>query len=269
MQRFGVGGFRTLGLASAMLLALATGSTQASEGDILSGHPVAVGNGLARVVVTQDTGGIPTSIAVVLTADALEGLPEPQPDQKAWLYLLPLPEGVSPTGYDHVLLDWNPAGHIPDGVYSVPHFDMHFYLISDAERQAITFLGPDREQQLAPPDALLVPAGYVVPPESAVEHMGVHGIDPAGHEFHGQPFTHTFIYGYHGGRLIFVEPMVSLDFLHSRPDVTMPVKTPARYSLSGYYPTQYRVSFDPAHDEYHIELLGLSHFDPELQTVQQ
>ncbi|EPC03150.1 hypothetical protein L861_22840 [Litchfieldella anticariensis FP35 = DSM 16096] len=268
MQCFGIGGFRPLGLATTLLLALTTSSMQASEGVILNGEPVAVGNGLARVVVTQDSSGIPISIAVALTGGALEGLPAPQPDQQVWLYLLPLPEGVSPTGYDHVLLDWNPAGHIPDGVYSVPHFDMHFYLISDAERQAVTFLGPDREQQLAPPDASLVPAGYIVPPESAVESMGVHGIDLAGHEFHGQPFTHAFIYGYHAGRLIFLEPMVSLDFLRSRPDVTMPVNTPARYSLSGYYPTQYRVGFDPLSDEYRIELLGLRHFNAEPRTAQ-
>ncbi|GGX89352.1 hypothetical protein GCM10007160_15900 [Litchfieldella qijiaojingensis] len=268
MKKSGVDGFHTLGLASTLLLALATTSTLAAEGNVLAGEPVAVGNGLARVVVTQDTGGIPTSIAVALTGGALEGLPAPQPDQEAWLYLLPLPEGVSPTGYDHVLLDWNPAGHIPDGVYSVPHFDMHFYLINDAERQAITFLGPDREQRLAPPNDSLVPAGYVVPPETAVERMGVHGVDPAGPEFQGQPFTHTFIYGYHAGQLIFLEPMVTLDFLRSRPDTTMPVKTPALYSLSGYYPTQYRVGFDPVHDEYRIELLGLRHFNAELQTVQ-
>jgi hypothetical protein len=34
-------------------------------------------------------------------------------------------------------LDWNPRGHIPDGVYTVPHFDVHFYLITREQREEI------------------------------------------------------------------------------------------------------------------------------------
>jgi hypothetical protein len=29
-------------------------------------------------------------------------------------------------------------GHIPEGIYSVPHFDYHFYLMSEQERATVT-----------------------------------------------------------------------------------------------------------------------------------
>ncbi|UYG08331.1 hypothetical protein [Halomonas sp. M4R1S46] len=100
----------------------------------------------------------------------------------------------------------------------------------------------------------------MIPPDSAVERMGVHGIDADSEEFHGQPFTRTFVYGYDAGRLIFLEPMIALDYLRSRPDATLPVKTPAAYTNPGYYLGHYRVAYAPATDEYRVELLDLRPF---------
>ncbi|MDN3557427.1 DUF5602 domain-containing protein [Halomonas maura] len=251
---------RRLGGVSVVALAMAGTALPALAERISWGDPVAVGDGQARVAVSEQTDGIPSSVAVVLSAGVLEGLPTETPDQHEWEYLLPMPEDSPITGYQHIGLNWNPHGHIPEGIYSVPHFDLHFYLIDEAERQAITFQGPDREARLAPPENTLVPAGYMIPPDSAVERMGVHGIDTDSEEFHGQPFTRTFVYGYDAGRLIFLEPMVALDYLRSRPVDTLPVKTPAAYSLPGYYPGRYRVVYAPATDEYRVELLDLRPF---------
>jgi len=243
-------------LASLAMLALTAGVAQASSG-IFAGEPVAVGQGHARVLVVTGTGGTPTSVHVVLDDRALEGLPADRSDQHTWAYVLPMPTTGPRTGYDHVGLDWEAAGHPPNGVYTVPHFDVHFYLIGSAEQDAVTFNGPDRERMLAPPDASLVPPGYAVPPDTAVERMGLHGIDLAGGEFHGKPFTHSFLYGYYAGRLVFVEPMITLAFLRANGDVTAPVRTPSAYSLPGYYPTRYRVGYDRDRKEYHVALLGL------------
>ncbi len=244
-------------LIPALLLLLTAGAAQASGQRIFAGEAVAVGDGTARVVTTQNPDGSPASVAVVLSSGALKGLPGPEHGHAAVEYVLPMPAGGPWTGYDHVGLDWNPVGHIPEGVYSVAHFDVHFYLIGQAERASITFTGTDRERALAPPDSDLVPAGYVIPPDSAVERMGLHGLDPGGHEFHGKPFSYSFLYGYHAGRLIFVEPMIAVDWLQTRPDVTVPVRTPAAYSLPGYYPSRYRIGFDTERDEYRVALMGL------------
>ncbi|RTR01079.1 DUF5602 domain-containing protein [Halomonas nitroreducens] len=260
MNIMSVAGFRRLGGVSALALVMAATALPAVAERVSWGDPVAVGNGQARVAVSEQTDGIPSSVAVVLSAGVLEGLPVETPDQHEWEYLLPMPDDSPITGYRHVGLNWNPIGHIPEGIYSVPHFDVHFYLIDAAEQQAITFQGPDREARLIPPESTLVPAGYVIPPDSAVERMGVHGIDTDSEEFQGQPFTRTFVYGYDTGRLIFIEPMIALDYLRSRPDATLPVRTPAAYSSPGYYPGRYRVAYEPATDEYRVELLELRPF---------
>ena len=84
--------------------------------------------------------------------------------------------------------------------------------------------------------------------------MGVHAIDMTSPEFHGKPFTETFIYGYDKGKLIFLEPMVTQAFLQSKPDVTTPVKTPEKYSEPAYYPSSYTVRYDKASGDYMVTL---------------
>jgi uncharacterized protein len=253
--------FRSARTICALAFLSIAGATLAAEPAVYTGAPVAVGNGTARVVVTINGMNEPESVSVVLTRDALQGLPQVQGEQMVWEYSLPMPDTGPRTGYDHVVLDWNPAGHIPDGVYTVPHFDVHFYLISNGEREAITFHGESRELAMTAPDPQLVPAGYVVPPDTAVDRMGMHGLDPAGHEFQGQPFSHNFIYGYYKGELMFVEPMVSLAFLESLPEMTSPVKQPQRYSYPAWYPATYRIGFDAGKGEYTIALQNLARFD--------
>lgn len=253
--------FRSARTICALAFLSIAGATLAAEPAVYTGAPVAVGNGTARVVVTINGMNEPESVSVVLTRDALQGLPQIQGEQMVWEFSLPMPDAGPKTGYDHVVLDWNPAGHIPDGVYTVPHFDVHFYLISNDEREAITFHGEGRELAMAAPDPQLVPSGYVIPPDAAVDRMGMHGLDPAGHEFHGQPFSHNFIYGYYKGELMFVEPMVSLAFLESLPEMTSPVKQPQRYSYPAWYPATYRIGFDAGKGEYTIALQNLARFD--------
>ncbi|MEQ5817169.1 DUF5602 domain-containing protein [Marinobacter sp. NFXS11] len=233
----------------------------AADLQVFTGVPVAVGNGTVRVEVTTNGMNEPESVSIIMTKEALQGLPAVQGERMVWEFSLPMPDAGPQTGYDHVLLDWNPAGHIPEGVYNVPHFDVHFYLISNGEREAITFHGEGRELAMAAPDPQLIPAGYVIPPDTAVDKMGMHGLDPAGHEFHDQPFSHNFIYGYYKGELMFVEPMVSLAFLESLPEMTSPVKQPQRYSYPAWYPATYRIGFDAVKSEYTIALQDLERSD--------
>ena len=73
--------------------------------------------------------------------------------------------------------------------------------------------------------------------------------------------TAAFIYGCHEGRLTFVEPMVAQAFFLTQPNVTLPVKTPARYNFPGYYPTRYSVRYEGREHAYVIELGGLRYWD--------
>jgi hypothetical protein len=226
---------------------------------IFAGEAQPVGNGTARSWVTTDKDGKPTAIGVTFSEAALSGLPPSLTPGLIWTeFLLPLPPEASATGFNHIGLNWNPKGHDPEGVYNVPHFDFHFYLISPAERERITTRGDDLERVRKPLPAEFVPEGYIFAPASEEPGMGLHWVEPHSHEFHGKAFTHTFIYGSYNGRMIFLEPMMTKAFLETRPNITVPIKLPAKYQKPGYYPTRYSVKYDPEPREFTVALEGLT-----------
>ncbi|HEY5789672.1 MAG TPA: DUF5602 domain-containing protein, partial [Gammaproteobacteria bacterium] len=214
-----------LGITVAVTLAV-SGLALAQQGPAsYAGPPVALGNGTAYTVVRTGPDGRLASIGVEITAPALEGLPAAAPGGHAMFpYHLAMPAAGPQTVIDHVGLDWEALGHPPAGVYDVPHFDFHFYLVDRAEVERVHFDGPDDSASPAQqPPAELLPAGYVLPPGTAVPKMGVHAVNPAAAEFQQKPFEATFIYGYYDRQLTFIEPMVSLAYLQSRPDFSAPV----------------------------------------------
>lgn len=227
------------------------------------GTSVRVGKGTARVVVHTYKSGKPSSVGVVMSQGALKGLPtklNTKTAEGSWEYPLPMPKHGPKTGYTHVVIDWNPHGHPPPHIYTVPHFDFHFYVISPAAVAKISFTGP-KDPATKVSNAALIPSHYKVIPDTAVNQMGVHAIDTTAPEFHGKPFTATFIYGYDKGHLTFLEPMVTRAYLLKNPNLNLPVKTPAQYSRPGYYPTTYGVRYDKPSKAYVLALGGLKHWD--------
>jgi len=217
-----------------------------------------MGEGRAHAFITINDSGRLTAIGVRMSETALAGLPaEPPRDADGWEYVLSLPKEAAISGYDHVVIDWNPKGHIPPGVYDTPHFDFHFYLISSEQREKITAKGEDLARAHRAPAPELMPEGYILPEPTEVPRMGAHAIDPAGPEFNKLPFTKTFIYGFYDGQLIFVEPMMTKAFLETKPNAVDRVKLPKTYSKPGYYPTSYGVNYNATQREYEVSLEGL------------
>ncbi|SMF73774.1 hypothetical protein SAMN06265365_14524 [Tistlia consotensis] len=254
----------TSAILCAAALAGAATTAAAAGGKTYLGDSIEIGHGTAQAVVETDAAGRPQSIGISLSPGAIEGLPEGRNKDSAegsWEFDLPLPKTPVATGYGAIQIDWNPLGHPPPGIYTVPHFDFHFYLMTPDQVERVAFTGP-ADPAAAAPDPALVPPGYKVIPETAVNRMGVHGVDVTGPEFHGKPFTATFVYGYYEGRLTFVEPMVTTAYLHSKPALSLPVKTPERYSTAGYYPTRYSVRYDAAKKRYLVELDDLKSWKP-------
>lgn len=224
-----------------------------------AGEAVSIGDGRAHTEVRTSADGQLKSIGIEFTASMLEGLPKAvhgaDPD---FPYLLPMPTTGPKTVVDHVVINWESAGHPPEGVYDAPHFDFHFYLVSQAEQEAVRFGSAvesgDPAQQ--PPDELL-PAGYVIPPGTAKPRMGVHAVNPASTEFKGKPFTATFIYGFYNRRQTFIEPMATLAFLRSKTSFSAPVTRPAAYSKAGLYPSTYSIRYDGGRQTYQVLLEDL------------
>ena len=257
------------------------------------GPPVSVGQGRARayVVYDQRAGGAPIEVGVALDEGVMDGLPgaehtshrassgNPHDHGQPNVYLLALPaRGVAP--YRFVAFDWNPAGHVPPGVYDIPHFDFHFWTATEEERAAIVPTNPDFAQLAArlPADAERPPSYAVAappgtPPEAvAVPLMGVHWADmrspelqPPGSPAH-RPFTTTMLWGSWNGRFTFIEPMITRAYLMAKKTATdpavrderLPLSMPAQVATAGYYPGAYRITWDAEAREYRVALTTLS-----------
>jgi len=218
--------------------------------------PVNIGNGSAHTFITNDANDKPTTIGIRLTEDALNGLPtEGDPNMGGELpgYMMDLPAEANGSGFNHSEMDWNPHGHEPLFAYGVPHFDFHFYMITP-EEQAEVIPGPDT----IPVDPKYIPKNYISG-VMAVPDMGTHWVDTTSAEFTGKPFTITFIYGFYHGNMTFLEPMITRDYLLTKPNITVPIKQPQAFQKHGYYPTQMHLWFDDKTKEYVVALEGLTY----------
>lgn len=196
-----------------------------------------------------------TAIGVTFDENALKNLPaEPPPGQEGTEYILALPPEAAGTVFNHIGINWNPHGHGPTKIYDVGHFDFHFYLISEKEREAITAKGDDLKKVYKPLPTDFAPPTYILAPDSAVPGMGAHWADPNSHEFHGHGFTKTFLFGSYDGKIIFLEPMITKAYLETKPNAAETIKLPQKFSNSGFYPTKYSVRYDAERKEYTVAL---------------
>jgi hypothetical protein len=253
------------------------------------GESAPLGNG-ALTAYSQSERRVPTAVGLVFRSSTLEGLPFNPPTAGLWcfdrdgdgtvdemtecaggyenaLHLSESFRATVDTPFTYLLVNWNPGGHIPPGVYDVPHFDIHFYLNSNAERLAIR-PGPcpqlvncdDYELGKVPLPAKYGTADHV--DVDAVEPaMGNHLIDLTGPEFAGEPFTHSFIYGIWNGHVTFYEPMVTHEWFASlrdgtRADACFDLKLPQAWERAGWYPTEYCLRYRPNRDELTASLEG-------------
>ncbi len=59
------------------------------------------------------------------------------PATASFLHFFPEAEEFSP--YKTLQFNWDPSGHEPHGIYTVPHFDFHWYRLNQSEIEAIDF----------------------------------------------------------------------------------------------------------------------------------
>lgn len=239
--------------------AASAASASDAKDKIIVGETEPLGQGQVRSWVSLDKNGNPTAIGLTFSETALLNLPKGPLPGDGWAEVsLALPAQASATAFKHIGLNWNPNGHTPAKIYDVPHFDFHFYMITEAERAAITATGEDLPRTKKQPAAEFVPAGYIYAPDSEHARMGAHWVNPLSKELQGGTFSSTFIYGSYNGNLIFAEPMISKAFLETKANLTENIKLPAQYARKAYYPTKYSVRYDPVQKEYTVALEGMT-----------
>lgn len=254
----------TLWLA-ALAAALFTSGSQAAT---LLGKARTMGNGTVRTYAEVNSANKPTAIGLTISAGAFKGLPSKRNrtsrcadlnkngriDAKGecegdYEFKLAMPRDLTKRKdipFKWLGFNWNPEGHAPPP-WELPHFDVHFYMMSQKEIAGIR-IGPcgifincdDFKRAIKP-----VPAKYVhaehISVKAAVGAMGNHLIDSKTPEMGKPPrkFTHTWIFGAYDGRISFYEPMITLDYLKSRPNTCVPIKQPKAWQVGGYYATKY------------------------------
>lgn len=205
------------------------------------------GKGVVRAMVRMNRDGSPEAIGVKISEKVLEALPEEHES-----LTLQMPRKMHGLVFDHIDLDWNPHGHEPF-FYELPHFDVHFYMISEEEKNEIMPLDPE---DIVLPEERFWPEGYFLPANDIVPNMGMHWLSYFAPELAGADFTHTFIYGSWQEDFIFYEPMITLDYLVNEANgEPFPIAQPLEFQQNGYYyPTSYSMDYDPTKKEYTIIL---------------
>ncbi|MEN9612080.1 MAG: hypothetical protein RLZZ628_2894 [Bacteroidota bacterium] len=163
--------------------------------------------------------------------------------------VLAIPDEAAPTHLKHIYLTFAQEGHPPMNIYTVPHFDIHFYNTTSADRQTII---PDDPRFFVNPPAGFLPATYVQ--EAAVPQMGMHWVDPASPEFHGERFTSTFIYGSLNGKVTFYEPMITLAHILNTKSRYYPILQATKFAQSGLYANEYGLRYNTEAHEHQVVL---------------
>ena len=271
-----------LAAAALPLLVGCASDPPGSAGGRSLGWSAPLGQGTATTYAEFDRQGTPQAIGVAFSATALDGLPAASDHhrchartkdgaidaatkcQETVEHVLPLPDEAARRAdipFKWVLLNWNHVGHIPPGIYDVPHFDVHCEIAAIESVLAIEAgpCGPEyvRCDQFRiakkPPPPNYVHADFK-DVDAVVPAMGNHLVDLSGSEFNKQPFTRSWIYGVYDGKVIFYEEMVTRAHLLSRPNTCTPIKLPKAFDTRGYYPTVSCIRYDVRTSEYTVSM---------------
>jgi hypothetical protein len=196
----------------------------------------------AKPLVQLDAAKHPTVIALVIPGALLNALPKKRSEAVYAMHNAGMVQTAN--------LQWHPSGHEPEHVYNVPHFDVHFYTITEPVRQTIIPNAPAGKvmpsKSIMPPDGILAP-GFV-------PGMGMHNVPKAQPEFNGGAFAISPIIGYWNGNLAFFEVMFTKDWLSLKRGIVGRFPQPTSVKQHGSYPTKYSVSYDKAKDEYQVAI---------------
>ena len=213
-----------------------------NKASVQAGPEVAVHEGKSWTWIHVDGKNKPLEVGISINEAALNSVPlnedggDDHHSHDNNLFV-PLPaKAKEVTPFRSIMLNWNPGGHEPAPIYTLPHFDVHFYMTS--EDDVMDMIDPQKLE--AKPAADYIPAQHMDGP--GVPMMGKHWIDVTSPELQpGNTFTQTFIYGSYDSKVTFYEPMITLDFLKNTVHFERSIPQPAKFQQSGYYPTKMKV----------------------------
>jgi len=193
--------------------------------------------------------GKPEQVSIIVDDAAMNSVPVGQPTDHVGHennLMIPVPqEGSVP--FKFIMVNWNSSGHEPENVYTLPHFDFHFYMTPQSEVVGYT----DMTKLEIDPAADYLPANHIG--GAPAPGMGKHWLDLASPELGGETFTQTFIYGSYDGKVVFYEPMITRDYLLATNSFERDIPQPAKFKNSGYYPTRMKIKRENGVTEVSLE----------------
>ncbi|WP_435115515.1 hypothetical protein [Halolamina sp. C58] len=228
--------------------------------------PRSLGDGEIRTFASTTPSGKPKYVGLHFSDGAMTNLPTPTELEEgdgtelhggfmSKLYAIPFPSSA-PAPFEFMGFGWNSEGHLPRGVYSKPHFDVHFYFRPPEE---ILEIGPRNPAPNTPPPITdedvadgQIPDGYrLIEGGNVIPNMGAHMAPTGAPEFENpddaSDWLKTLIWGAADTdeddvfELNFVEPMVTVDFFRNHLDGVHRegIAQPEQYPTDGWYPTTY------------------------------
>lgn len=171
--------------------------------------------------------------------------------------VLPLPAEIrSATGVEELTFYWEAMGH-PPGPFLTPHFDFHFYVVTDAERRAMDCKNDKKPESLPTGYSLLdveIP-GLGLLKGLCVPLMGMHALLNADAQ-ETKPFKSTLVMGYYNGKPIFFEPMIAKATLLEKKNFSLAVPAPSGLPANLHYPRRFKATYDKSSQDYRFEFTG-------------
>lgn len=184
------------------------------------------------------------------------------PPEAVAVLALPAP-AQQQAGLTHLTVYWEAMGH-PPGPYLTPHFDFHFYTISNDQRMAIDCGDLSKPAVLASgyslPDVALPPplvamTGVDTLVGLCVPGMGMHSLLTTELES-SETFRGTLVVGYYQGKHILIEPMITRAMLLERKSFDLAV--PPIPGILGNQPHAFRAEYDSAQGTYRFVFSSFS-----------
>lgn len=225
-------------LVFALTVAMISCSKEDKNPNVTSGDQISVFGGKVWTTLQSTPKGEPRELSLVFTDNVFNTVPSPEHSGGIHenTFVIPVAQkAIGATGVKFVMLNWNPEGHEPPGIYDVPHFDMHFYFAEAAQVMNFT----DAQKLEIDPAPGFIPANHFG--GAPVPMMGKHWIDMNAPELNGHPFTETFLFGSYDGKVVFYEPMITLQFLKETHQYQRTIPQPQKFATAGYYPTKMQI----------------------------
>tara|TARA_R100000935_G_scaffold34485_1_gene55132 strand:- start:2558 stop:3409 length:852 start_codon:yes stop_codon:yes gene_type:complete len=226
--------------------------------NIFKGPQVQYGSGKARSWISVNHNGMPIEIGIELSEEVFNDLSLLETGHDLTTVLPLHHKAKELTPFEHLGLNYQPEGHGP--VFWDKHFDFHFYTITNEERMAIPSYDANDPENVNAfnyfPDMSKMPDDYFKFPGQGGVYpmMGKHWV-PKDWQTAYKPFTHVMILGTYAQKNIFIEPMVTVQYLLSGEEFSGNYSQPITFEEPGNnYPTKYNIYHDAKNNSVYITL---------------